>query len=154
MSNNPVNIPEQPLAQTPVKKKSGFRRFARILLLVLLLGLALFFYFRYFFVFGEGSKAGELNFFVKKGYIFKTYEGRVIQTGYNSKVPGSIQSNEFEFSVVNEKVAQQLMSNSGAFLELHYKEYLGALPWRGMSRYVVDSIISVEKINKTGTPFQ
>ena len=102
--------------------------------------------------FGEGSKAGELNFFVKKGYVFKTYEGRVIQTGYNSKVPGSIQSNEFEFSVVNERVAQQLMSNSGAFMELHYKEYLGALPWRGMSKYVVDSVISVQKINKAETP--
>lgn len=152
MSNNPINPPEQSLAQPAVKKKSGFRRFLRILLLVLLIGLALFFYFRYFFVFGEGSKAGELNFFVKKGYVFKTYEGRVIQTGYNSKVPGSIQSNEFEFSVVNEKVAQQLMSNSGAFMELHYKEYLGALPWRGMSKYVVDSVISVQKINKAETP--
>jgi hypothetical protein len=154
MSDNSINTPEQPLAQSPVKKKSGFRRFARTLLILLLLGLAIFFYFRFFFVFGEGSKAGELNFFVKKGYVFKTYEGRVIQTGYNSKVPGSIQSNEFEFSVVNEKVAQQLMSNSGAFMELHYKEYLGALPWRGMSKYVVDSIISVQKINKATAPLQ
>lgn len=154
MNNEQSQLPEQPLAQTPVKKKSGFRRFARIVLIMLILALSVFFFFRFFFVFGEGSKAGELNFFVKKGYIFKTYEGRVIQTGYKSKVPGSIQSNEFEFSVVNEKVAQQLMSNSGAFLELHYKEYLGALPWRGMSKYVVDSIISVQKINKSTTPLE
>lgn len=154
MSDIIRQTPEQSLAQTPVKKKSGFRRFARTILILLILGLAVFFYFRYFFVFGEGSKAGELNFFVKKGYVFKTYEGRVIQTGYNSKVPGSIQSNEFEFSVVNEKVAQQLMSNSGAFMELHYKEYLGALPWRGMSKYVVDSIISVQKVNKQSSPLE
>ena len=152
MRNSSINTPEQSLAQPTVKKKSGFRRFLRITLLLLLIGLALFFYFRYFFVFGEGSKAGELNFFVKKGYVFKTYEGRVIQTGYNSKVPGSIQSNEFEFSVVNERVAQQLMSNSGTIMELHYKEYLGALTWRGMSKYVVDTVISVQKINKAETP--
>lgn len=117
----------------------------RTILILLFLGLAVFVFVKYFFVFGEGSKAGELNFFVKKGYIFKTYEGRVIQTGYNSKVPGSIQSNEFEFSVVSEKVAAQLMANSGAFMELHYKEYLGALPWRGMSKYVVDSVISITR---------
>ncbi len=154
MSDNLIQQPEQPLAKPALTKKSGFRRFARNLLILLILGLAVFLYFRYFFVFGEGSKAGELNFLVKKGYVFKTYEGRVIQTGYRSKVPGSIQSNEFEFSVVNERVAQQLMSNSGAFIELHYKEYLGALPWRGMSKYVVDSVISIQKINKNTTPLE
>lgn len=121
------------------------RKFLTILSLIIVVSLAVFFYFRYSFVFGEGSKAGELNFFVKKGYIWKTYEGRLIQTGYKSKVPGSIQSNEFEFSVVDEKVAAQLMSNSGAVLELRYKEYLGSLPWRGMSKYIVDSVISITK---------
>ena len=53
--------------------------------IILVISLALFFYFRYTFVFGEGTKAGELNFFVKKGYVWKTYEGRLIQTGYKSK---------------------------------------------------------------------
>ncbi|MBI3137480.1 MAG: hypothetical protein HYZ15_02725 [Sphingobacteriales bacterium] len=123
-------------------------------MIVLLLGLAVFLYIRYFYVFGVGSKAGELNYFVRKGYVFKTYEGRLIQAGYKTTVPGTIQSNEFEFSVVNEKVAQQLMSNSGAFMKLYYKEYFGALPWRGMSRYVVDSIISIGKTNGPATPFQ
>lgn len=145
---------EQPLAQEPAKRKPWFKRFARTILVFLFVALGVFIYFKFFFVFGVGSKAGELNFFVKKGYMFKTYEGRVIQTGYKSKVPGSIQSNEFEFSVVNEKVAQQLMSNSGAFMELHYKEYLGALPWRGMSKYVVDSVISVQRPDGTKTPLQ
>jgi len=123
------------------------KKFLTIFLVVLIAVLAVFIYWRYFFVFGEGSKAGQLNFFVKKGYVFKTYEGRIIQTGYRSVVPGSIQSNEFEFSVVNENVANMLMSHSGATLELHYKEYQGSLPWRGMSAYVVDSIISVRDEN-------
>jgi len=154
MDEQVTTQPEQPLAQQPAKKKSWFRKFATRILIFLFIALAIFIYVKFFYVFGEGSKAGELNFFVKKGYIFKTYEGRVIQTGYKSKVPGSIQSNEFEFSVVDEKVAQQLMSNSGAFMELHYKEYLGALPWRGMSKYVVDSIISIQRPGNTQTPFQ
>ncbi len=144
---------EQPLAQQPPKKKSWFRKFSRRLIIFLFVALVIFVYVKFYFVFGVGTKAGELNFIVKKGYLFKTYEGRVIQTGYKSKVPGSIQSNEFEFSVVDEKVAQQLMSNSGALMELHYKEYLGALPWRGMSRYVVDSIISIQRPSSSNNPF-
>lgn len=47
-------------------------------LLVLLAAGAVFYYVRYHFVFGEGVKAGELNFFVRKGYVWKTYEGRLI----------------------------------------------------------------------------
>src|SRR5574343_173038 len=123
------------------------RKILTIAGVILVLVLVIFFYFRYSFVFGEGAKAGELNFFVKKGYIFKTYEGRLIQTGYRTQVPGSIQSNEFEFSVVDEKVADILSRNSGATLELRYTEYLGTLPWRGMSKFVVDSVIAIRDAN-------
>jgi hypothetical protein len=119
------------------------RRFVFILVAGIIAILALFFLYRYYFVFGRGAKAGELNFFVQKGYVWKTYEGRLIQSGFKPQNLGGVQSNEFEFSVTDEKVAKQLMSSSGKLLELHYKEYLGALPWRGMSNYIVDSIISV-----------
>ena len=123
------------------------KKFLTIFVSLLIVGLVIFLVVRYFFVFGEGSKSGQLNFFVKKGYLFKTYEGRLIQTGYKSVVPGSIQSNEFDFSVENERVANILMAHSGATLELHYKEYLGRIPWRGMSAYIVDSVMSVKDEN-------
>jgi len=105
--------------------------------------LALFIYIKFYFVFGEGVKAGELNYFVHKGYIFKTYEGKMIQTGFRGKQAGTIQSYEFVFSVADEKVVAELMRSSGKTMELHYKEYLGALPWRGYSRFVVDSIVAI-----------
>ena len=100
-------------------------------------------YFRFFFVFGEGVKSGELNYVVYKGVLFKTYEGKLIQTGIRSKAAGSILSYEFEFSVENEALARELMLQGGKTLELHYKEYFGALPWRGFTKFVVDSIITV-----------
>lgn len=92
---------------------------------------------------GEGVKSGELNYVVYKGVLFKTYEGKLIQTGIRSKAAGSIQSYEFEFSVENEALARELMLQGGKTLELHYKEYFGALPWRGFTKFVVDSIITV-----------
>ena len=112
---------------------------------VLLVAGAVVCYFKFFFVFGEGVKAGELNQIVYKGWVWKTYEGRLIQTGFKSggKTGSSLQSNEFNFSVVSKSIADSLMLCSGKNVELHYKEYNGALPWRGMQRYVVDKIVSV-----------
>ncbi|MBR3012446.1 MAG: hypothetical protein IKH60_03875 [Bacteroidales bacterium] len=113
---------------------------------VLVLALAAFVFFRFYFVFGEGVKAGQLNQVMYKGYIFKTYEGRLIQSGFKGqKGTNSIQSNEFNFSVVDKAVADSLMRCSGKTVELHYREYLGALPWRGMEKYIVDQIISVRE---------
>lgn len=116
--------------------------FSVIAIVIVLVGG--FILYKFYFVFGRGVKAGELNYFVQKGYVFKTYEGRLIQTGYRSKQPGALQSNEFQFSVTDEKVAQKLMTSSGKFVQLHYKEYLGAIPWRGFSNFIVDSVISIE----------
>ena len=119
---------------------------ATVLSIVVVLVLAGWLWFRFYFVFAEGVKAGELNRFTYKGYVFKTYEGKLIQAGYNSEnAKGTIQSNEFDFSVDNEQVAEQLMKSTGKMVELHYKEYKGALPWRGMQVFVVDSIISVSQ---------
>jgi hypothetical protein len=57
-----------------------------------------------------------------------------------------VQSYDFDFSVPDEAIAQKLLSNQGKMFNLHYKEYLGVLPWRGYSRYVVDSIISITDV--------
>ena len=129
-------------------------RFLSIVMIALLLFAGGFVYWRFYWVFGEGVKAGELNFVVKKGYVFKTYEGKLIQSGFKGGVAGSIQSYEFEFSVINENIATQLMNNSGKTFDLHYTEYLGALPWRGNSKYIVDSILSMggESSNKVIDP--
>ena len=116
-----------------------------IVAVLLIMAVAAICYYRYFFVFGEGVKAGELNYVVKKGYLFKTYEGKLIQSGIRSKQAGTLQNNEFEFSISNDEIANQMMANSGKFYELHYKEYKSTLPWRGFSVYVVDRIVSAKE---------
>ena len=118
------------------------RKTVLIISFVIILILAILFWWRYYFVFGEGVKAGNLNFFVKKGYMFKTWEGRLIQEGFKTQTPGAMQSNEFEFSVTNDSVAAILERNGGSVVELRYKEYLHPLPWRGMSTYVVTEILN------------
>ncbi|MDF2157336.1 hypothetical protein [Algoriphagus sp. CAU 1675] len=125
------------------------KKFAWISGIVLLVMFAGIFWYKFYFVFGEGVKAGSLNYFVKKGVIFKTYEGRVVQEGFQSPTAGGLQSNEFRFSVVDEAVAAKLERASGKFVELRYNEYNGALPWRGTSNFVVTEVLSIEESGQT-----
>ena len=119
------------------------KKFFRTFLIVLIVALAIFIYYHFFWVFGEGVKAGQLNQVVKKGFIFKTYEGTMVQSGFKGSTAGTIQSYEFKFSVESDEIANKLMTNSGKEFELHYKEYRGAVPWRGVTVYIVDSILSM-----------
>ena len=126
----------------PMSKKS---KFITILSSVIVLGLALFIYFHFFFVYSTGVNAGEINYFQQEGILFKTYEGKMIQSGFKSTVNVSkLQSNEFKFSVTNATVADTLMRCSGKNVELRWKRYMGTLPWRGNSEYIVDTVLSID----------
>jgi hypothetical protein len=102
-------------------------------------------YWSYYFVFSEGVKGGTLNYFEKKGYIFKTWEGRVVQDGFQSPQAGALQSNEFRFSAKGDEVAEQLERAGGKFVELRYREYFNSLPWRGSSNFVVFEVIEISE---------
>ena len=130
------------------------KRILKIGIPVIIILLGAIMWWRFYFVFGEGVRAGNLNFFVKKGYVFKTWEGRLIQVGFKTPVPGAMQSNEFEFSVANDSIGGILERASGKFIEVRYKEYLHSLPWRGMSHYVVYDVLKVSDTGpSSGLPY-
>ena len=136
------------MADIQPKKKSIVKKILGWLAVICIVVLIFVFWWKYYFVFGEGVKSGELNYVVKKGNVFKTYEGKLIQSGFRSQPGTTILSYEFEFSVVNDSIANVLMNNSGNYFDLHYKEYKGALPWRGYSPFVVDKIVSMKPVVK------
>jgi hypothetical protein len=124
------------------------KKFLSILTFLIIAGVGGFIYYKYFFVFGDGVKTGYLNYIVRKGDVFKTWEGKLIQEGIRSRTAGAIQSYEFEFSVVNDSIANILQMNSGNLFDLHYKEYHGTIPWRGHSRYIVDNVVRMREATK------
>lgn len=112
------------------------KKFFGILLTLIVLGGVIFLYVWYYVPFSnEGVKAGILNNVKHKGVVFKTWEGELIQSGFRPGQQG-LQSNEFNFSVEDEELAKHLMQLSGQQVKLHYKEYYGALPWRGYSKFM------------------
>ena len=69
-----------------------------VLSTLVLVGLVVFVYVKFFFVYSQGVNEGDINYFQNEGFIFKTYEGKMIQTGYNSRnTSATIQSNELSF---------------------------------------------------------
>lgn len=126
------------------------RKTISIIIAIIVIAVGIFIYWHYYFVFAEGTKAGVLNTFQKKGYVFKTYEGQLIQSGFRGSPTTAIQSNQFSFSVASESVAKKLMENSGKDMELHYKRYQGSLPWRGMQLFIVDSVYQITNGSYTG----
>ena len=111
-----------------------------IILFLILLVIAGFVYWSYYYTFSDGSRAGVLQKFSRKGNVFKTYEGEMILSSVQSTTNVPLASEKFFFSVTNKEVAQKLSDLQGEFIVVYYDEKKGTLPWRGESTYLVDSV--------------
>ncbi len=132
------------LANKPDRYKSLKRKiFGFLIALILIAGVTTWGYFS--FPYSKGNRAGLLYKFSNKGYIFKTYEGELNLGGINAIPGNTIVNNLWQFSVKDANVASQLMEMEGKIVRLHYIEYLGRVPWRGDTKYIVDEIKVVEK---------
>ncbi len=120
-----------------VKKTKKILRWTFSLLIIF---LVIFVYFRYFFTYSEGYRAGLLQKFSNKGVIFKTYEGELILSSVSSTANVALASEKFIFSVNKKDVSIQYDTLQGKNVIVHYIEKKGTVPWRGDSRYLVDSI--------------
>ena len=142
----------------PIVKSNKKKKIIIIFSFSLLLILSLFIYFRYYFVYSEGTRVGILYKFSKKGTIFKTYEGEMVLPGLKFKAQqnSNISSNMFYFSVDDEKIAKKLMANQGAEIELQYIYFNRPLPWRGdayeneKGQYIVTGIVKIKNKNPNG----
>lgn len=141
-----------------VQKKSGLKKYLILFSFSLVLVLTGWLYFRYWFVYSEGTRVGILYKFSRKGTIFKTYEGEMLLPGVGNKkaIVGGTTTNNFLFSVDDEQLAKKLMTLQGMELELHYQNYNNALPWRGDDydkedgQYVVDKMIQIKNKSPNG----
>jgi hypothetical protein len=116
------------------------KRFIIWFSIILLVFLGLFVYWKYFYTYSEGYRAGLLQKFSYRGTIFKTYEGEIILSTITSTRDVTLASEKFFFTVSDEKVASQFNQLEGRLIVVHYTEKKGRLFWRGDSRYIVDSV--------------
>ena len=146
---NKLFTSQQNSSTSPMQKSGnlfikGMKKIIFYILLVVVLFLAGFIYWNYFFVYSDGSRAGLLQKISRKGAMFKTFEGEMILSSVQSNNNVPLASEKFFFSVSNKRVADQLNGMQGEFIVVYYREMNGTLPWRGESAYIVDSV-SVSK---------
>jgi hypothetical protein len=120
-------------------KQSTKRVMFWVTFLILILAAA-FIYWKYFFTYSEGYRAGLLQKFSHKGNIVKTYEGEMILSSVISSNNVALASEKFYFSVTSPVLARQLDTIQGQKVLVHYQQRNGVLFWRGDTKYHVDSV--------------
>jgi hypothetical protein len=116
-----------------------------IALIVIITGSVI--YFKYFYTYSNGYRAGLLQKFSHKGNIIKTYEGEMILSSVTSNTNVALASEKFYFSVINANLAQQLDTSQGRMVIVHYKQKNRVLFWHGDSQYLVDSVKLIQQVS-------
>lgn len=121
-------------------KSNGLSSFMRWIGLILLLVLALFCWWKYFYTFSDGYRTGLVQKLSHKGNLFKTYEGELVLSSIASTSSVTLASEKFYFTVSNDSIAKLLQNFEGRQAKLHYEQKNGKLFWRGESEYIVDAV--------------
>lgn len=121
--------------------------FKKYLFRLLLLGIVVLVSWGSFAVFANysnGVRAGVIQKFSKKGYVFKTWEGQLFQgttvAGYaGNATPLSGTIWDFSVDCNNKEVVDAINKAliSGKRVTLHYKEKYYKFSWRGDTKYFI-----------------
>ena len=136
MSNSSSSA--KPSFRTRILEKT--KVFLRWLLILILIFGATFVYWKYFYTYSEGYRAGLLQKFSSKGALFKTYEGEMILSSVSSNREVALASEKFLFSMINKSLVRQFDTLQGDMVIVHYRQKNGTVFWRGDSPYLVDSV--------------
>jgi uncharacterized UPF0160 family protein len=116
------------------------RKVLRWTLIILIVFLGIFIYWKYFYTYSEGYRAGLLQKFSSKGMVFKTYEGEMILSSVSSNRDVALASEKFLFTMTNKALVRQFDTLQGNMVIVHYRQKNGRLPWQGDTPYLVDSV--------------
>ena len=119
------------------------KKFLLIATISIIVIFGVWFWWKFYFTYSEGERAGLLQKFSHRGNIFKTYEGELVLNSLTANGTITPYSPEkFYFSVADDSLGK--MAQNGAYegkrVVIHYNQKNGTLPWRGDTEYIVDSI--------------
>jgi hypothetical protein len=126
-----------------------FRQISKGLLLIVLagaLGFSIWTWAALEFVYSTGERAGYIQKFSKRGWLFKTWEGEMAMVN----LPGTMPE-KFYFSVRDDSIAERIKETLGHRIVLKYNQHRG-LPPRifGDTSYFIIEVRLVEGSEEPG----
>jgi hypothetical protein len=119
----------------------------RVLFFVIIVPILIFALYTWItltFVYSKGERAGYLQKFSQKGWIFKTWEGELSMIN----LPGS-SPEKFLFSVRSADVAQKVEMHLGQRVNIVYEEHRGIpVNWFGETPHFVVDIKPVQDLQQ------
>lgn len=93
----------------------------------------------------EGERIAVVVKMSDRGLFWTTHEATAVLAGV-SDGSGGLSSGDFYFSIADKKVLEEVKSAmlSRRPVRIFYKEYLGSIPWRDDTGYVVTQVLAVE----------
>ena len=126
------------------KIRSFFVKLLVAVVILVVLGAAFF----TFTNMSEGTRSGSVIKFSHKGYVFKTWEGELVQRNF------STQADTWHFSVNDDEIAREINEavNKGEKVALHYRQKYFKLFWQGDTEYFIHKIDRVQDDEQPNLP--
>lgn len=125
--------------ETKPKKSRKLRWFGGFFVTLVVL-FALYTWLTLTWSFSEGERAGYVQKFSKKGWVFKTWEGELAMV----TIPGTLPE-IFAFSVREDSVAERINHTMGKRVKLVYEQHVGVpTDWFGETEYFVTGVQVIE----------
>jgi hypothetical protein len=121
-------------------KKSRTLRWFGVFLITPVFLFAIYTWLSLTWSYSEGERAGYVQKFSKKGWVFKTWEGELAMV----TIPGTLPE-IFAFSVREDSVATHINRTMGKRVKLIYEQHIGVpTDWFGETEYFVTGVEVIE----------
>ena len=137
-----------PLSDPQPRRSGRFGRFLAILMLLAIAGTGLWTWFALSWAYSDGTRAGVLQKFSRRGWLCKTEEGELAQY-----VVAGVSPQIWQFSVRDPKLGAQLEKLVGERVQLHYTEHSGVpTSCFADTRYFVDRVAVIADAAPAAAP--
>ncbi len=121
---------------TPPRRKHRLLRWLVIILLTPVILFSVYTWVSLSWTYSHGERAGYVQKFSQKGWVFKTWEGELAMVS----IPGTMPE-KFYFSVRSDSVAAHINASLGEKVALAYDQHVGVpLNWWAETEYFVTGV--------------
>ena len=122
------------------RRTHRLRRWLIILLITPVILFSLYIWLSLTWSYSHGERAGYIQKFSQKGWVFRTWEGELAMVSMPGTTP-----EKFYFSVRNDSVASRINASLGQRVALAYDQHTGVpLNWWGETEYFVSGVRVIE----------